>query len=265
MALRLSKGLRNFLNETGSLKQALANGKILLYSGTQPTTADDAVSGTLLCTYTSSAGAHTAEVQATGVVTLTSSGGSVDTFTVNSLEIMGSATSYDTSLTVTAAAVVTKINNNPKNMLFTASSNLGVITITAKPGMGTLYNAKAISVTTTTLVATVTSTTFGSGTGGGVAGVDAANGLQFGDSAAGVLSKLSTQTWSGVAVATGTAGWFRFLGSVTDAGAADSSEVYIRLDGNVATSGANLNLSSTSITSGATQTLDTWTLTEPAA
>lgn len=260
MALRISKGLRNFLNETGSLKHALANGRILLYTGTQPTTADDAVAGTLLCTYTSASGAHTAEVQSTGTVTLTGgASGSVDTLTVNSLEIMGSATSFITSLTLTAAAIVTKINNNPKNWLFTASSSGAVITITAKPGLGTLPNGWTVATGVTTI--TKTDVNMGSG----VAGVLAVNGLKFGDSAAGVLSKDDTQTWSGVAAASGTAGWFRFLGSVADAGATDSSEVFIRLDGNVATSGANLNLSSTTITASATQTLDTWTLTEPAA
>lgn len=265
MTLRLSSGLRNFLNETGSLKQALANGTIKVYDGSQPATADAATTGTLLCTYTVGSASRTAEVLPTGVITLTGSSGSIDTLTINSKEIMGSSTAYDTSLTVTAAAVVTKINNNPKNQQYTASSSLGVITITGRPGMGTQYNGAAIGHTETTLTVTITSTTFGSGTGGSVAGVNAANGLTFGDSAAGVLTKSSTETWSGVAGASGTAGWFRFYGSVADAGSLDSAELYIRLDGNVATSGANLNVSSTTFTSGATQTLDTGTITEPAA
>lgn len=257
MALRLSKGLRNFLNEGGSLKQAFAGGKILLYSGSQPTTADDAVAGTLLCTYTDASGAHTAEVRATGSVALTGgASGSVDTLTVNGLEIMGSATAYATSLAVTAQAVADKINDNPKNQLFVASTGGGTtITITAKPGLGTLPNTWVVASTVTTITKTDTNMS---------GGVDSANGLKFGDSAAGALVKKPGQTWSGVAGNTGTAGWFRLVGSVSDAGGADSSEVYHRLDGSVATSGANLNLSSTSIVATATQTISTFTLTEPA-
>ena len=258
MALRLSKGLRNFLNEGGSLKQAFAGGKILLYTGSQPADADAAVTGTLLCTYTSSSGAHTAEVRSTGSVALTGgASGSVDTLTVNSIEIMGSATAFNTTLTQTAADICTKINNNPKNMLFVASNGgTATVTITAKPGLGTLPNAWVVASTVTTITKTDANM---------ASGVNQANGLLFDDSAAGALVKSPSQTWSGVAGNTGTAGWFRLVGSVADAGSADSSEVFHRVDGNVATSGANLNLSSTSITATATQTISTFTLTEPAS
>lgn len=269
MAIRLSKGLRNFLLEGGSLKQAFANGKLQLYSGSQPSSADAAVTGTLLTTYTDAAGAHTNEVSAKGVVTLSVgavSSDTVTTFTVNSLEIMGSTTAFNTSLTQTASDICDKINDNPKNFLFKASNEGAVITITAKPGLGTLYNGKAISVGVGgNMVAAVTSTSFGSGTGGGTAGVDAVNGLKFGDSEAGTLVKHPDQDWEGVSVDSGTVGWFRLLGSVADAGALDEDEVYIRLDGNVATSGANLNLSSTTHTEGATQTLTTFSPSEPAS
>lgn len=46
----LSTGLRNKLMDTGSLKSILAGGLIKIYSGTPPTTADAAATGTLLCT-----------------------------------------------------------------------------------------------------------------------------------------------------------------------------------------------------------------------
>lgn len=260
MALRFSKGLRNFINEGGSLKQALANGKLLIYTGAQPTTADDAVAGTLLVTITKSGGVHTSEVRATGSVTLTGgASGSVDTVTVNSIDILGGAVSYDTSLTVTAAAVAAKINNNPKNLLFVASSDGAVITLTCKPGLGTLGNGWVVSATLTTITASYVNI------GSGVAGVNSANGLTFGDSAAGVLVRNPLETWSGTAVADGTAGWFRFVGAVADAGSSDSSEVYHRLDGNIATSGANLNMSNTAIVTGAVQTVNAFTLTYPAA
>ena len=258
MALRLSSGLRNFLLEGGSLKQAFNGGKLLLYTGAQPTLANDAVTGTLLNTYTVSSGAHTAEVRATGSVALTGGGsGSVNTLTVNGNEIMGSATSFNASLTQTAADICTKINNNPANLLFVATnSGSATITLTAKPGLGAVANGWVVASTVTTITKTDTNM---------ASGVSHVNGLTFGDAAAGVLVKNPAETWSGVAGNSGTAGWFRLVGAVSDAGASDSSEVYHRLDGNVATSGANLNLSSTTITAAATQTLSTFSITEPAA
>ena len=266
MTLRFSPALQNFIAEDGSWKDFFDGGIIEIYSGAQPATANLAVTGTLLATITVGGGAHTPETLATGVITFTSSGGSVDTLTLLGVEIMGSATNYDTSLTVTAAAVALKINRNPKNKFVVATSNLGVLTLTALPGFGTLLNSAALTCGATTMIATVTSTSFGSGTGGSVAGINMANGLKMDyNAAAGVFTKDITQTWSGTAVATNTAGWFRYKGSVSDAGALDSSSVYLRMDGSIATSGSDMNMTSTSITSGAVQTINTFQFTVPAA
>ena len=266
MAIRLSTALRNFILEGGSLKQAFANGKLKLYTGSQPTTADLAPTGTHLCTYTASSGAHTAEVSATGSLTISgTTSGSVDTVTVNSIDILGGAVTHTGSHTTTATAVAAAINNNPKNFMFVASSTgaSGVVTIKAKPGLGTLGNGWVVSATaTTTTVGTFVNL------GSGVAGVNPANGLRFGDASAGVLVKDTTQAWTGVAVGAGTqtAGWFRLLGAVADDESDDTiNNLFLRLDGNVATSGANLNLTSTSIANGATQTISTFSVTEPAA
>ncbi len=250
MTVRISKGFRNFINEAGPNKQALANGRIQVYSGTQPTTADDAVTGTLLVTFTKASGAFTAETQATGTVTLTGgASGSVDTVVVNGLEILGGAVPFDTSLTVTAANVASKINNNPKNWLFVATSSAAVVTLTAKVGLGALPNAWVVTGTATTITLSYANM---------AGGVNSVNGLTFGDSANGTMVKNPSETWSGVAVANGTAGWFRFLGAVADAGAADSTETFIRLDGAIATSGADMNLTNTTIAASAVQTLDSF-------
>jgi hypothetical protein len=87
------------------------------------------------------------------------------------------------------------------------------------------------------------------------------NGLEFGTAASGSISKASGATWSGAAVASGTAGWFRLYANATDAGGASTS--LPRIDGSVGTSGADLNMSSTTITSGQTYTIDTFTITLP--
>jgi hypothetical protein len=80
-----------------------------------------------------------------------------------------------------------------------------------------------------------------------------------------VLSKIATDVWSGLGVSDGTAGHFRFLGSVADAGSSDSSEVFLRIDGSIATSGADLNMTNTNIVTSATQTISTATITVPAS
>jgi hypothetical protein len=89
-------------------------------------------------------------------------------------------------------------------------------------------------------------------------------GLEFGTASSGAISKASGDVWSGTNAATGTAGYFRLYANATDAGAVDTS-TYPRIDGAIATSGSQLNLSSTSLVSGATLTIDTFTITFPAA
>lgn len=258
MAWRPSKALRNHMMEFEDFKHTMSNCVIKWYTGSQPATPETAPSGTLLVTLSLASGALTREVLSAGSVDLTGgASGSVDTITVNSIEIMGSSTPFNTSLGQTATDVVTKINNNPKNLLFVASvSATDKIDITAKPGLGTLPNTWVVASTVTTITKT------DSNMAGGVLAV---NGLNWGDSAVGILSKLSTQVWSGVAGNTGTAGWFRIEASVNDAGGTDSTESIFRADGTIATSGAEINMGSTSITTGLTYTLDTFTVTLPTA
>lgn len=88
-------------------------------------------------------------------------------------------------------------------------------------------------------------------------------GLSFGDSSSGTMSKNSSETWSGTATGSGTqtAGWFRLVTSSDGGGSSQTDE---RIDGSVATSGAQLNMSSTSITNGAVQTISTFQITMPA-
>jgi len=258
MALRLSDALRNFIHSEGSLKQAISGGKLKIYTGAQPASANDAVSGSLLVTFTASGGAHTQEVRSSGTFKLSSgSSGSVDTVTVNSIDILGGAVAYNTSLTQTAADVATQINRNPKNLLFNAAGSGQDVIITARPGLGTLPNTWVVNGTTTTLV---------EGTHVDMAsGVNSANGLQCDDAASGVLAKLASQTWQGTAVLGGTAGWWRFEASEDDPETTDSAARYLRLDGNCGTSGANMNMATTTIANGAVQTLSAFQITLPAS
>jgi hypothetical protein len=257
MALRFSTGLRNFLNEQGSVKQALNNGKVYIYTGTQPTSADDAASGTLLAIISKSSGALTEEVQSTGTVTLTGgASGSINTLTVNSIAILNVTVPFNTSLTQTATDLAAAINNNPKNLLYIASASGAVVSIKGKLGLGATPNGWVVASTATTITKTDVNM---------AGGVDAVNGLTFGDSDAGTLVKAANETWSGVGLAAGTAGWFRYEGALADTEASDTAGAFNRLDGNISTSGANLNMSSTTVAIGATQTISTFNLTVPAA
>jgi hypothetical protein len=254
MTLRLSTALRSHALSGGSLKESLQNGKILIYSGAQPATADAAPTGTLLATITASSLAHTAEVQATGTITLSGSAGSVDGVTVNGVAIIDAPVPFDTSLTVTAQNLAAAINNSLSSPDYIASAAGAVVTLKAKRGVGALVNGHVVTATLTTLTATYANI---------AGGVTPANGLKFGTAAAGVLPKLASQTWSGVAVATGTAGWFRFVGSIADSGVSDTTESDIRMDGSISTSGAQLNMSSTNIVASATQTISSFPVTLP--
>lgn len=257
MTMRLSSGMRNFLNKRGGIDDALRNGWIEIRTGTQPLSADAAATGTLLCTITSASGAHTKEVLSTGTVTLNSgAAGSVDTLTVNSVEIMGAAVPFNSTLSQTATDVAAQINRYRSVPDYTAVAVGAVVTISALPGTGTGPNTFVVASGVTTITKT------DANMAGGVAAV---NGLKFDVTAAGVMAKLSTQTWSGVNAATGTAGWFRQYGSVADASAVDATETVLRIDGAIATSGSEMNLNSTAFVSAATTTLATWTMTVPAA
>ncbi len=89
-----------------------------------------------------------------------------------------------------------------------------------------------------------------------------ANGITFDDTASGVLSKASGETWSGVCGNTGTAGWFRLI-APDDLGTDNTTDA--RIDGSIATSGGQLNFSSTAFTSGATQTITQFDIIIPAS
>jgi len=86
--------------------------------------------------------------------------------------------------------------------------------------------------------------------------------LNFGPVVSGTVSKLASETWAAAASATGTAGWFRFYDTNETTGA---SLTAVRFDGSVGTSGTTLELSSSGLVSGATVTIDTFSITLPAS
>lgn len=154
-----------------------------------------------------------------------------------------------------------KISTGLKDQMLGAIK--GAVTTTASLEHGCLWifsgsqpaNADAAATGTALLKITVGSGAFSHGV--------ATNGLDFDGPTAGVLSKAAAESWSGLGLSDGTAGWFRFVGNPTDA--LGVSTTLPRIDGRVSTSGAEMNLSTLNVVTGATVTVDSFTMSFPSS
>jgi len=267
MAIRRSTALINKLAQGYGVRELLRDGRIYVFSGAQPTDADTAPSGTLLTTFTLGGGTYTEPVRSAAKFTIAGGSGSIDTVKVGgmSFNLLSAAVPYNGSTGQTATDVAANINarQNPLNIVADVSSS--DVRLYLPYWLGALGDSLTLAVTATTLTAQInggSSTAFG-GSGSPNAGTTAVNGLNFLEAITdGVLTK-EASTWQGTAVASGTAGWFRFVaGGSTYNGVADLD---IRFDGTVATSGGDMTISSASITSGAVYTISAGTISEPAS
>ena len=97
----------------------------------------------------------------------------------------------------------------------------------------------------------------------GTVSVNAAGtGLTFDAQTDGEVSKAAAETWKMVGVAAGTAGWFRFYEAGGNPANASSTEA--RIDGSIATTGGDMQMSNVNVTSGSPHTIDVFKLTMPA-
>jgi len=97
----------------------------------------------------------------------------------------------------------------------------------------------------------------------GTASVNAGGtGLTFDAAVLGVISKAAAEAWKFTGLAVGTAGWFRFYPAAGNP--ANTSATEARIDGAVAASGGDLNLTNISITIGSPNTIDVFQFTMPA-
>lgn len=252
MTLRLSTGTRNAL--VGPLGLAVFDNCVAdIYSGTQPLTGDSAATGTLLGTVSLGSGTFTPETQATGTITVTGGSGSITSLTAASFDLIGDTdVPYNTSAVQTASDLCSAIN---RNGAYSATVSGAVVTVKPRPGVGASHNGYALAVTGTLTC------TFAAMSGG----VAAANGLQFGDPVAGVINRPSNKVWGFTGLAAGVAGWFRLRASVSDSGAAVTAAPWLaRIDGAIATSGAEMALSNITVSVGSPNTIDTFSFTMPA-
>lgn len=90
-------------------------------------------------------------------------------------------------------------------------------------------------------------------------------GLIFGSAVGGCILKNATNTWQGTAIGAGTqtAGWFRFYDSAGGSLVGARGGTLRGFDGNISTSGAELNMSNLSITNGGVVTIDSFKVKLP--
>lgn len=80
---------------------------------------------------------------------------------------------------------------------------------------------------------------------------------------AGVIAKDATEVWGATGLANGVAGYYRMVTSSDDGTTTSTSAV--RIDGVIATSGGDLNMTSTTIATGAPLLINSATFTIPTA
>lgn len=245
MAIKVSTSLANLIADRSSYRQAVTGGRLLLFSGTQPTSADSASNGTLLCTITESGGAFTGETLPVWTITLTGSAGSVDSIKMGGLELLSAAVNFTTDLTATATLVASAITSNYTLVDYTATSSLGVIYITGPKTSGASLNNTVCVATTTAMTATVSNSGLPT-----TAGVATVNGLTFSYPASSGGFVLSG-SWSGTAVASGTATWSRYVCDAADSGT-NASTAYNRIDGSITVTGGagDSTIDNTIVTAG---------------
>ena len=253
MSLKLSTGLRSFILGGGSMRKAFSDALLMIYSGAAPTTADLEPTGTLLARITLASATCADDATSTAKQSIVTVSDTTQNH-INSIVIAGETFSHTNSgsetVSTVAAALVAAIDAS-FTVPVVATWILGVICVKSKfPGEDYVISVAG----------------GGGGSGPTLTTEDApaqvrVNSLQLIEPAAGIITK-EAAVWSHAAVATGVAGYFRLV-RTEDHDVGSTSTTALRLQGTVSTSGADLNLTSINIVSGATQTIDTFKLTEP--
>ena len=247
---KYSTGIRNHVLSGGSLRQIVKGGKLLIYSGSQPTDADQAVAGTLLCSITQASGAWDDELRSAGSVQLTTwTGDSITSITVSGVEVLGSTITFATygSKILGAAAIATTINKYNPLGIIAASNGVDLVTLYAPWGVSPV--TWAVVTTESGAGAVAADVNFNTA----VAGDAGLNGLEYALAASGAIAQ--SGVWSGVVTSPGTAGWFRIVGAGIETSAL--SLTLPRIDGVITSTGGggDITLTSTALALSAPITL----------
>ena len=247
MAVKQSTGLRDAIAR--AIRELYEDFVIRVFSGTAPASGNDAQTGTLLVTLSKASG--------------TVSPGEVGTPKEAKVEVASHASGETFSVTINGTEYA--YINTPDLDAIPVAAALAAL-IDADP-LVEAHAGGTVNIYVRSRIAGITFTITVGGTGtlnltdDAVANVDADT-INFDAPVAGVLSKPS-DIWSGVAVAAGTAGYFRIVKSDDDG---TQSTTQPRLQGNVATSGQELTMTpTTQIALGATISVPSAAITVPAS
>lgn len=244
MALKLSTGLRNYLLSTGSLRKAFEDGVIKIYTGSAPATADLAPTGTLLCPVTIGSGTVSTDETNEGKITVFTVTGANTSTTVTLAGVAYNVNSANATLTTAVLAIMLaqKINKLSPDCIAVASGTGATLNVMSRIEGVTFATVATLNTSLSDNIAITREQT-----------------LQFAVAADGAIAK-AAEVWSGTNLDTGTAGYFRMVTS-GDLGTNNATD--IRIQGSCNTSGAELNMSNVSLVTGATTTIDTFSITLP--
>ncbi len=259
MSERLSTGYRNLILGGWSAREIFKDARMDIYSGSQPASADDAVTGVLLASISKSSGAVSVgeySVPSRWSVTIPGAHAS-GTY---SLHVVIDGVSYTCTYNTEESGSEGHADNDaiarglarevvmgcPQVFAIAEGANSKLYIQARIPGIDLDVHDGGGTVTIVTFAEILAET--------------AADTIRFALPASGAMSKDSS-TWSDVVLVSGVAGYFRVVDSHDDG---TYSLTQPRLQGAVSTSGAELNLSSTSLVLGTTLTIDTYSISQPA-
>jgi len=245
--LRFSTGLVQSLAKDKSLKEVMHDGVLRVYSGNQPSSADDAKDGTLLLEVTLAGAGFTPGVKSTRQIDKDVIGSNTQdqTFilTINGTDIYTYVAGAAESTTTIATALAALVDESD---VVTAVSDGADVIVRARFA-GVAYSIAKSGTGTHTLSNLVANNRIA--------------GLQFGSALAGVLSKESG-VWSGLVLESGNAGWWRLYGNAVDPGTS-SSTTLPRIDGSCSTVSGEMLMSSINLVKDITITVDQFNVTIP--
>lgn len=253
-----STGAINLMSGGWPTRKAFSDFVLDLYGGSAPpASADAAATGTKLCRITVGSGAVTATMRSTSQIytAVAADRTNANTIKLNiTIDGVGSTTwtytiataGFDSSDLLLAVGIARYLEDNVPQIQAIAYAGKSLVikckidglALTVADGSGTT----AITVTSLQSAARASIYT-----------------LLFGPAVAGVISK-SSDVWSGVGLVTGVATYGRLVLPTDDA---TLSTTQIRAQGAVSTSGAEITMSNTTITLGATSTVDAASITKP--
>lgn len=260
MAERISTGMRDWI--LAMKRELLSDFVRKIYSGTSPNSADDEASGTLLVTITKSGGTVSTNERSTpGRWSVTIPGSHAEgTYAVN-ITTADSVTPTTCTYNTTDPEGHADNNAIAKGLARKIRETCPQVFAIAEGASSKLYIQGRVGGLDISAVADGGGTvTIAPGNFSEIEVAARCDALCYGEPSSGSMSK-STDTWSGTVGNSGVAGYFRDV-LPDDDGLESTTQK--RLQGSISTSGAELNMSNTSLTATDPHTIDDYSLTEPA-